>query len=172
MKWVGRTEADEPVTVKALGYYDEAWRRAQRDLVRAAIVQAVGRGRGILETGCEVVVLSTEECGLLISDAGMQTLNGSSARVMTALRDLCAQNPNKYYLGNCAPKSTEIAARVGVGLRQIQITLSALERRGLVRKIGERSGWLLTDHPESAESDAPAIDPHPGPDDPEPVPRR
>ena len=77
--WRGETESGEPVRIKASGYQDETWRRAHRDLVRAQIVQAVGRGRGILETGCEVLVLSNEECGLVISDGGMETLNGGSA---------------------------------------------------------------------------------------------
>ena len=86
--WHGSTESGEPVKVTSAGYQDEAWRRADRDLVRAQLVQAVGRGRGILETGCEVLVLSNEECGLLISDAGMETLNGASAKVREVIRRL------------------------------------------------------------------------------------
>ena len=158
VKWDGRTESGEPVTVSARGYHDEAWRRAHRDHVRASIVQAIGRGRGILETGCEVVVLSTEECGLVISDSGLQALNGSSARVLAALQELCAEIPNKYFLENAAHKSTSVAAKAGLSVRQTQDILGDLERRGLVLRRGERGGWLPTDGMCLTETEAPSSD--------------
>ena len=140
--WRGETESGEPVKVKSSGYRDEAWRRAHRDLVRARIVQAVGRGRGILKTGCEVIVLSNEECGLVISDVGMEALNGGSAKVLEALRQLTAENANIYYLGKTAVSTRKIAQTISIKPRRVRELLSSLERRGLVRRVGERSGWL------------------------------
>lgn len=141
--WQGVTEADQPLKIKTSGYQDEAWRRAQRDLVRAQLVQAIGRGRGILETGCEVLVLSNEECGLPISDAGLEPLNEASAAILNALRELAAENPNKYILGKSAVKSSAIAQAVQLKSRTVRECLRGLERRGLVQKVGERSGWRL-----------------------------
>jgi hypothetical protein len=140
--WHGTTESGEPKKVKGAGYQDEAWRKAHRDLVRAHLVQAIGRGRGILATGCEVVVLTNEECGLAISDAGFESVNGTAIKVLQAMRDLSAQIPNKDILGICALKSADIASRCGIEQRQTQLALQILERKGLARRVGDRSGWI------------------------------
>lgn len=140
--WHGAAESGEPVKVKAVGYPDEAWRRAHRDLVRAQIVQAIGRGRGILPNGCEVLVLSNEECGLVISDAGMEPLNGGSVKVLEALRRLTMENANKEYIGNSIVNTRQIAAATSLTPVRTRELLRGLERRGLVHKVGERSGWI------------------------------
>jgi len=141
--WHGTIESGEPMRIKGFGYQDDAWRRGHRDLVRAQLVQAIGRGRGILETGCEVVVLTNEECGLPISDAGFEKVNGTAVKVLQAMRDLSEQFANKYILGNCSLKSSDIANRCGIAPRLVQKALQVLERTGMVRRVGERSGWML-----------------------------
>jgi hypothetical protein len=143
--WDGQTESGEALKVKSRGYHDEAWRRAHRDLVRAQLVQAIGRGRGILEIGCEVIVLSSEECGLTISDAGFGGINDTATKVIQAMRELSAQFSNKASLGKCALKASEIGIRCGIGRRQTQVALQLLERRGLTHRVRERSGWALVD---------------------------
>jgi hypothetical protein len=143
--WDGQTESGEAIQVKSRGYQDEAWRRAHRDLVRAQLVQAIGRGRGILETGCEVIVLSNEECGLVISDAGMESLNGTSAKVLKAMHDLTLAFSKKEYLGKASVSTQQIAKAVGLSQPRVRHILGGLERRGLVQKLGERSGWALVD---------------------------
>jgi hypothetical protein len=140
--WEGQTESGEAVRVKSRGYQDEAWRRAHRDQVRARLVQAVGRGRSILETGCEVIVISTEECGLVISDAGLESLNGTSTKVLEALRDLSLTFPKKLYLEKVSVSTREVARAVRLSLPQVRRVLAGLERRGLVHKVGERGGWV------------------------------
>lgn len=139
--WYGETESGETVKVQGCGYQDELWRGANRDLVRAALVQAVGRGRGILSTGCEVIVLSTEECGLVLSDAGVESLSGTNHRVLTALKELSMEFPNKYYLGKSIVSTRSIAEAVGLSKERVREVLRHLERRGLVQKVGERRGW-------------------------------
>jgi hypothetical protein len=141
--WHGQTESGEAVKVKSRGYQNEAWRRAHRDLVRAQLVQAIGRGRGILETGCEVIVLSTEECGLVISDAGMEPLNGTSTKVLKATHDLTLAFSKKEYLGKASVSTREIAKVVGLSAPRVRHVLGVLEGRGLVQKVNERSGWAL-----------------------------
>jgi hypothetical protein len=141
--WDGQTESGEAVRVKSRGYQDEAWRRAHRDLVRSQLVQAIGRGRGILEDGCEVLVVSTEECGLVISDVGMEALNGTSTKVLKAIRDLTMENPKDYLLGFSIVSTRQVASRTGLSVVRAREVLRGLERRGLVRKVGERGGWAL-----------------------------
>lgn len=139
--WYGETESGETVKVHGWGYQDDLWRGAHRDLVRAALVQAVGRGRGILESGCEVIVLSTEECGLVLSDTGLEAFGGTSYRVLSALKELTMENPNKRYLGKSIVNSRSIAVATGLSPERVREVLRHFERRGLVQKIGERSGW-------------------------------
>lgn len=142
LHWNGQAENGGLVKITGAGYQDDDWRRAHRDLVRSQLVQAVGRGRGILETGCEVLMLSNEECGLAISDAPLETLNQCAERVLRVMRELGASFPNKDYLGKLALKSSEIASRAKISPRHAQRALQELERRGLVRRVGERLGWL------------------------------
>jgi hypothetical protein len=141
--WDGETESGEAVKVKSCGYQDEAWRRAHRELVRAKLVQAIGRGRGILETGCEVLVLTNEECGLKISDAGFEALNGTSTKVIAAIRKLTMENAKEALLGNSIVSTRQVADATNLSVVHSRDVLRGLERRGLVRKVGERGGWAL-----------------------------
>ena len=43
-----------------------------------------------------MLVLSNEECGFVISDVEVETLNGGSAKVLEALHKLAAENANTY----------------------------------------------------------------------------
>lgn len=145
IRWEGHTESGEPITVPTKGYADEAWRRAQRDLVRASLVQAIGRGRGILENGCEVIVLTNEECGLRISDAGLEPLCGTSGKVLDCLKRLTTGNPIYLSIGKPVVSTPQIAEAASLSVTRVRDLLRDLERRGLVCKVGERGGWMLTD---------------------------
>lgn len=140
--WEGHTESGELVKVPSRGYLDEAWRRANREKVRSTLVQAIGRGRGILESGCEVIVLSNEECGLPISDDGLRPLNGSSVRVLEVLARLSPENPIQRYIGKSGVSTERIAKAISLSVSQARDLLGDLEHRGLVRKVGERGGWM------------------------------
>jgi len=143
--WQGLTESGEPLRVKGRAYQDPVWHRAHRELVRAQLVQAIGRGRGILDSGYEVIVLSTEECGLPISDAGFEALNGGSTKILEAVRHLTMENPKEYSLGFSIVSTRQVAQTTGFSLVRSRELLRGLERRGLVRKVGERGGWALID---------------------------
>ena len=113
-----------------------------RDLVRAQLVPAIGRSRGILETGCEVIVLTHEECGLVISDAGMESLNGTSAKVREAMHRLSLAFPNQAYLGKASVSTREIARALGLSQPRVrhtrgphsQVTVSQRAKHWLLRK--------------------------------------
>lgn len=79
----------------------------------------------------------------MISDAGMESLNGTSAKVMKAMHDLTLTFPNKDYLGKASVSTRAIAKAVGLSLPHVRRVLGGLERRGPVQKLGERLGWAL-----------------------------
>lgn len=146
--WYAATESGETVKVASRGYQDEAWRRAHQDLVRAQIVQAVGRGRVILVTGCEVVVLSNEECGLVVSDAGLEPMGGTCQQVLDAVNRLTITNAKKDYLAKVIVSTKEVASATGLSTARSRQILRGLEHRGLIHKVGERGGWLPVTHHE------------------------
>ena len=141
--WHGTSESGQDVRVEAKGYHDEVWRSAQRDLVRAALVQAIGRGRGILESGCDVVVLSTEECGLPVSDFPLVPLREPEYRVLVCLRELTMEFLKRDSLEKSIVSTSEIADRAGLSVIRTRELLRSLESRGLAFRAGPRSGWQL-----------------------------
>jgi len=62
--WEGHTLDDDLVQVEGLGYAVPAWAEMHHVLVRSLLLQAVGRGRGVIESGVPVVVVSNEPLGL------------------------------------------------------------------------------------------------------------
>lgn len=167
--WRGLTEAGQEVIVTNRGYRHPLWHKAHRSLVRAELVQAAGRGRSILEDGCEVAIISTEECGFpLVNQIESRTSSLAQCEIslLTYLRDLSAENLptanlsaenpkrisiEKAPISSGMPKSppmrstAEIAVAIGLKERRTREILSGLECRGLVARHGDRGGWSLTD---------------------------
>ena len=142
LQWRGLTASGQTRVVRGRGYRNPAWQRAHRSLVRSAIVQAVGRGRGVLDDGCDAIVVSSEACGLLLAERPLipelTTKHSQAARLVAELSamDAC-KNASRH------PVSTaKVAHSLGVQNRQTQNILNDLEGLGLVRRIGERGGWL------------------------------
>lgn len=142
IRWIGQTESGERVTVATGGYLDAEWRQAYLDLVRASLVQAIGRGRGILADGCEVLVLSNEECGIPISDSEVTPLNLTELSVLSELKRATAVSPINTYIAKTAVSTETIASAIGLSVRRTRVILSSLDERGLVVRVGERGGWL------------------------------
>lgn len=133
--WLGRSEAGEGVRVASKNYAHPAWRAATNDIVRASLIQAIGRGRGLLSTGIEVVALSCDECGLPISDRReLRAINGTAAECVRLVAALTVDG---------TPVLTKaIAAEVGISDRTVREYLTAAEETGLVRRVSARGGWL------------------------------
>jgi len=172
-RWSGKTESDEPVGVMSRGYDHPAWKRAHNHLVRSRLVQAVGRGRAACEGGCDVIVVSTEECGLPITDLASVPMNETEKKVLAALvpksdnewdiSSIKKENPvviGKMSQVGSLSKSAEIALVLGLNRKTVQRNLARLEQRGLVVSVGKR-GWCLVKPPEVPELPQSA--------DPEPV---
>lgn len=141
VRWDGRTESGQAIRVNGRGYYDPIWRQAHQSLVRANLVQAIGRGRGILESGCEVVVVTTEECGLPISDAACVPLNEHEAALLAQINQRTMDFSISSIKENSIVQTDELSRAVNLSLVRTRELLRSLERRGLIRKIGARGGW-------------------------------
>jgi len=142
LPWQATTEAGETAVVPCPGYQDERWRRAHDELVRSAIVQAVGRGRGFQADGIPVVVLSNAECGLLLSDSPLVPVNDQDSNLLDQLTKLTRANSNNNLLEKAQAISTlELSIAAGISRDHAGRRLSGLEKRGLVQRIGERGGW-------------------------------
>ncbi|MGZ0174262.1 MAG: hypothetical protein ACKVHE_32555, partial [Planctomycetales bacterium] len=137
--WKGFQTDGTPRIVAGRGYQIEKWNLAHRSLVRAAIVQAAGRGRGLLSEGCEVLILSNEECGFPLADKSeVETLPEAALVVLELLTAVAA---NKEVLGTTAVSTGEVAEHLERDERQIREWLKWLHDRGLINRHGERGGW-------------------------------
>ncbi|TWT51762.1 hypothetical protein KOR42_34490 [Thalassoglobus neptunius] len=140
------TETTEVKTFSGRGYHDPRWREAHRDLVRAQLVQAIGRGRTVLEDGCDVVVVSSGECGLTVIDAPVPYLNDAAMQVYREVQQLTMENPNKESLGKTIVSSSEIAQRLDLSTVRVRELLRTLESFSLVQRHGQRGGWSIAAH--------------------------
>lgn len=138
LPWQATTESGKTAVVACKAYQDERWQRAHDDLVRSAIVQAVGRGRGFQATGIPTVVLSNIECGLLLSDASLEPVSDQESHLL----ELTRANSNNSLLEKARVSSTtELATAAGISAGQARRLLSGLEKRGLIQRVGDRRGW-------------------------------
>jgi hypothetical protein len=157
-RWAGYTSAGEPVAIEGRRYADPRWQRAWRGICRAKLLQAVGRGRTTCENGLRVVVLTSEDAGLPISDAACVPMNATEARVLksvvllTSINELCSKNDTLFLYKTGTPligkgchsvpvKTGAIVADVGLARQNVLGYLKSLESRGLVIHLGKR-GWL------------------------------
>ena len=62
--WTGHRPNGSPCVYGGIGYRNDDWHRGYTATVRASIMQAVGRGRAIMDDGIPVTVLSNEQTGL------------------------------------------------------------------------------------------------------------
>jgi hypothetical protein len=90
--WRGIDTEGRLHTVRTLGYRDHDWHAAHQAVVKAELVQAVGRARSICEHGIPVVVLTDEELGLplriLAAPQPNKTADPVDMMVLRAMREL------------------------------------------------------------------------------------
>jgi FaeA-like protein len=137
--WSGVTESGQRRTVKCWHYADHDWHSAYCSLVRSELVQAIGRGRGILPEGIPVYVVTTENLAPphdddgrngfpLVEEGRFAPLTDAQVRVLA-----CLTSPS--------PTTTRaVAHRLGVSQRKVREHLAELVRAGRVRKVGETRG--------------------------------
>jgi hypothetical protein len=142
--WEGKTAEGTLLRVDGLGYFDPSWSTMHEMLVRATMLQAIGRGRGVTEKGVSVVVVSNENLGLPLSVTPVPEIKDPEARTFSAFLELTAINAKYHNVGEIAVTAAQLARCLGdLGERQLRNHLTTLTQLGLLAKKGARGGWTL-----------------------------
>lgn len=141
--WTGKTPSGDILPVNSLGYRHPSWRYVHRMLVRDSMTQAIGRGRGVTKDGVQVVVVSTECLGILLAPSPLQLVKDQESLVLEACYGLTAVNAKYIIVAENAVSTHEVAQQVSLGERQTRIILSSLSSLGLLKRKGERGGWIV-----------------------------
>jgi hypothetical protein len=143
--WSGVTAAGRRVTVRCWHYVDHDWHAAYCSLVRSELVQAAGRGRGILPEGIPVFVVSTENLAPL--EDGIDARNGfplAEPGTYGPLTEAQGRVLATLYDGRGEPvvrKLGEIARALGISTVRVHKLLSELRTAERVEHVGRRGGW-------------------------------
>jgi Primase C terminal 1 (PriCT-1) len=147
--WQGRTLQGDLIDVQGLGYEDPSWSRMHEILVRSNLQQAVGRGRGVIESGVQVIVVSNESLGVPFAAEELVLLKDPEARTLQIVTELSAVFPTVYIVGEIAVSVAQIVSQLAQGdelaalkERQVRSHLSTLEELGLLARKVSRGGWM------------------------------
>jgi hypothetical protein len=143
--WSGVKEDGMRVTVRTPHYTDHDWHRAYCSLVRSELVQAVGRGRGILEEGIPVYLVSTENTAPPENDDGIHGLRIANHPFhpltdaqMAVLKTLRTERGMK-----CRRTTSQVAKLAGISSQRALTLLKELAAADRVWRVGKASGWVL-----------------------------
>ena len=162
-KYEARTEAGDLVIVTGRGFADAEWRAAQQDQVAAALIQAAGRGRGVLARGVPVVIISTEPIGMTVAeDRRIQPVTCPMRAAVAAIAKLslrsdishCSENAKESLLGKTEQRdgisTSTVAAEIGKSMSRTSELLHTAADAGLViRSKRRKGGWFMPEKPVS-----------------------
>jgi hypothetical protein len=151
VRWEGRTVAGEAVWTEGKGYGDPAWAGMQNLLVREALLQAVGRGRGVTSEGVPVVVVSNEPLGLPLADSPLDPVTDAEAEIHRLFVGLTAQIAKESNIADRAVTTAQVAGSSPYEERYVRQVLSSLSSHGLLRRKGARGGWLCNSRNANAQ---------------------
>ncbi len=143
---LGRTHDGCPEIVDGCGYSDPSWAGVQDHLVRETLRQAVGRGRGVTDHGVPVVVVSNEALGLPLADHPLTLVSDAEDETLRLAVSAAARNAKHTSLADRAAAHFVTGDVSGVSrneARAVRKHLASLSFSGLLKKKGERSGWVL-----------------------------
>jgi hypothetical protein len=157
-RYEAKTETGDLVIVTGRGFADAEWRTAHQDQVAAALIQAAGRGRGVLAEGVPVVVVSTEPIGMTVAeDRRIQPVTCPMRAVVAAVAKLaehqngdshCSENAKESLLGKPEQRdgisTSAVAAEIGKSRNRTSELLIDAAAAGLVVRSGLRKGgWFM-----------------------------
>jgi hypothetical protein len=142
VRWEGRTVAGKMVWNDGRGYGDPSWAEMQNLLVREALLQAVGRGRGVISGGVPVVVVSNEPLGLPLADNPLDPVTDTQDETYRLVVRLTAQIAKENNIAGRAVMTLQVAQSSPYKERYVRQLLSSLSFHGLLSRKGARGGWL------------------------------
>ena len=148
LTWEGKANDGHLVKIDGLGYVDPAWADAHRHLVKETLRQAVGRGRGVNDNGVPVLVASNESLGLTLADQSLPLVSDAEDETLQLTVSATARNAIDTIIANhaVAPVVTDTVADLSrYELRTVRNHLSSLSSFGLLKKKGDRGGWIVAD---------------------------
>ena len=148
LAWEGKAKDGRLVRIDGLGYADPFWADAHCHLVKETLLQAIGRGRGVNDNGVPVVVASNESLGLTLADQPLHLVNDAEDETLRLTVSATAQNAIDNIIAThaVAPVVTDtVAEKSQYEIRTVRNHLSSLSHSGLLKKKGERGGWIVAD---------------------------
>lgn len=148
LAWEGKAKDGRLVRIDGLGYADPAWADAHCHLVKETLLQAIGRGRGVNENGVPVVVASNESLCLTLANQPRHLVNDAEDDTLRLTVSATARNAIDNIIANhaVAPVVTDTVAEMSqYEIRTVRNHLSSLSHSGLLKKKGERGGWIVAD---------------------------
>ena len=141
--WEGKALDGKSIQVEGSGYQTPSWRRVHHILVRSLLLQAIGRGRGVLKKGIPVVVVSNEPLGLPFMANALSSIKDSVGNTFMAVAELTDKSPTYNTVGKMSVTTGEVALASGCSTKQAGRHLNLLSSFGLLAKKGQRGGWTL-----------------------------
>jgi hypothetical protein len=165
IRWRGQTTGGVTRIVKGRGYEHPIWRRAYESQVRATLVQSIGRGRGLLEDGADVLVLSNDPCGVrLDAKERIDPIDDTDLSLIELIDERTGKNerltPEKHNIGILSKTgvTTAILAQLlSLSLSVTRDRASRLAERGLITRVSDRGGWAAAIEPLVASPEAPRV---------------
>ena len=141
--WQGYAQDGQKVEICGLGYENPSWDRMHRLLVQSSLLQAVGRGRGVIESGVPVVVVSNEQLGIPVAAEDLVLLKDPEAKTLHfAALKIAEVFPTSNIVGETSVSAAQIAQDLAaLDVRQVRTHLSHLQSLGLLEMKGARKGW-------------------------------
>ena len=110
--------------------------------MKEALLQAVGRGRGVTDRGVPVVIVTNEPLGLTVADEPLDPVTDPQAETYRLVVELTVQNAKDTPLAIRTVTTAEVTAQSPHQESNVRKHLSSLSSHGLLTRQGERGGWL------------------------------
>lgn len=148
--WIGVTEDGKERQVPGLGYQEPNWAKVHKILVRDTLQQAIGRGRGVMEAGVPVVVVSNEPLGVPLASEDLVELKDSVAKTYACIRALTDKSPKYTTLEKMSVTTLDIAELTHQSEKQSLRHCTTLSNLRLLARKGARGGWYLPETPKTS----------------------
>jgi hypothetical protein len=152
--WQGKDINGNMINVSGSGYSHPCWQEMQNHYVRETLVQSVGRGRGVTDSGIQVVVVSNEDCGIDLANMPLITINDSEDETFHRILNHLGQPPDHegsnlavIPIYNNIGFAAAILTNNVIQPRQLRSHLSTLHTHGLLmsRGGGKAKRYYLSD---------------------------